>query len=141
MKEKEQFQRKKKPNNSNPTKRREKEKGRKIRMKERKYKIQMDKMAFIRKICVHIFVSKFGFFVKWHINLCDLCNAEAILAEGQSWYYLTHYLGDKEVHTFPKGIRSKVNVKAQLDTELTMLLLLNAWITTSQGLLPWEQII
>ena len=34
------------------------------------------------------------------------------------WYYLTHSWEDKGVHTFPKGICPKVNVKAQLEYEL-----------------------
>ena len=34
------------------------------------------------------------------------------------WYYLTHCWGDKEVHTFPKGISPKVNVLARLEFEL-----------------------
>ena len=36
--------------------------------------------------------------------------ANAILLEEQKWYYLTHSLKDKGVHTFPKGIFPKVNV-------------------------------
>ena len=38
--------------------------------------------------------------------------------EEQQWYYLTHSWEDKGVHTFPKGIRRKVNVIARLDIEL-----------------------
>ena len=34
------------------------------------------------------------------------------------FYYLTHSWEDKGVHTFPKGICSKVNVIAQLEFEL-----------------------
>ena len=45
-------------------------------------------------------------------------NAEAILLEEQSWYYLTHSWEDKGVHTFPKGICPKVNVIAWLEYEL-----------------------
>ena len=56
-----------------------------------------------------------GFFVKWHINLCRLFNAKAILLEEQLWYYLTHSWEDKGVHTFPKGICPKVNVIARLE--------------------------
>ena len=61
----------------------------------------------------------FGFFVLWHINLCRLFNAKAILQEEEWWYYLTHTWEDKGVHTFPKGICPKVNVIAQLEYELT----------------------
>ena len=60
----------------------------------------------------------FGFFVQWHINLCRLFNAKAILIEEQWWYYLTHSWKDKRVHTFPKGICPKVNVIARLEYEL-----------------------
>ena len=51
-------------------------------------------------------------------TLCRLFNAKAILLEEQSWYYLTHSWEDKGVHTFPKGICSKVNVIARLEFEL-----------------------
>ena len=60
---------------------------------------------------------RFGFFVWWHINLFRLFNAKAILLKEQ-WYYLTHKLEDKGVHTFPKGIYPKVNVIARLEYEL-----------------------
>ena len=33
---------------------------------------------------------------------CELFNAEAILVEGQWWYYLTHSWWDKGVHPFPR---------------------------------------
>ena len=45
---------------------------------------------------------RFGFFVKWHINLCELSNAKAILVEQQWWYYLIHTWKDEWIHTFPK---------------------------------------
>ena len=61
---------------------------------------------------------KFGFFVQWHINHRGLLNAKAIILEEQQWYYLTNNQGDKGVHTFPKGISSKVNVIARLVFEL-----------------------
>ena len=35
-------------------------------------------------------LSFFGFFVNWHINLCRLFNAKAILLEEQLWNNLTH---------------------------------------------------
>ena len=57
-------------------------------------------------------------FVKWHINLCRLFYAKAILLEEQSWYYLTHSWEDKGVHTFPKGICPRVNVIERLEFEL-----------------------
>ena len=38
--------------------------------------------------------------------------------EDQQWYYLTHSWEDKGVHTFPKGIGSKVNVIGRLEYEL-----------------------
>ncbi len=47
-----------------------------------------------------------------------LFNAKAILLEEQERYYLTHSWVDKWVHTFPKGICSKVNVIARLEYEL-----------------------
>ena len=47
-----------------------------------------------------------------------LFNAKGILWEEQWWYYLTHSWEDKGVHTFPKGICSKVNVIAWLEFEL-----------------------
>ena len=67
---------------------------------------------------------RFGFFVKWYIYIRGLFNTETILVEAQQWYYLTHGYsggGDKEVHTFPKGINSKVNVIARVEFELTYL--------------------
>ena len=54
----------------------------------------------------------------WHINRCSLFNAEAILLEQQSWYYLTHSWEDKGVHTFPKGNFPEVNIIARLEYEL-----------------------
>ncbi len=47
-----------------------------------------------------------------------LFNAKAILLEEQFWYYLTHSLEDKGVHTFLKGICPKVNVIPRLEYEL-----------------------
>ena len=55
------------------------------------------------------------FFVKWHINLCRLFNAKAILLEEQYWYYLTHSWEDKGGHSFPKGICPKLTVIARLE--------------------------
>ena len=60
----------------------------------------------------------FGFFVLWHINLCRLFNAKAVLLVEQLWYYLTYSWDDRGVHTFPKGICLKVNVLARLEYEL-----------------------
>ena len=51
-------------------------------------------------------------------NLCRLFNAKTILQEDQWWYYLTHSWEDKGVHTFPKGICSKVNEIARPEYEL-----------------------
>ena len=44
-------------------------------------------------------------------------NAKAILEE-QQWSYLTHSWEDEGVHTFPKGICPKVNVRVQLEFKL-----------------------
>ena len=60
----------------------------------------------------------FFLFFKWHINLCWLFNAKAILLEEQLWYDLTHSWEDKGVHTFPKGICPKVNLLVRLEYEL-----------------------
>ena len=54
-------------------------------------------------------------FVLWHINHHGLFNAKVILVEEQQWYYLTNSWGDKEVHTFRRGINPEVNVFAQLE--------------------------
>ena len=43
---------------------------------------------------------------------------KTILLEEQQWYYLTHSLEDKGVHTFPNGICPKVNVIVRLEYEL-----------------------
>ena len=56
--------------------------------------------------------------LSWHINPCRLFNAKATFLEEQQWYYLTHSWEDKGAHTFPKGIRLKVNVIARLEHEL-----------------------
>ena len=53
------------------------------------------------------------------INLPGLFNAKKILVEGQQWYYLTHWRGDKGVHAFPKNISPKANVRGPLNFELT----------------------
>ena len=54
----------------------------------------------------------------WHINICMLFNAIAILQEEQYWYYLTHSWEDEGFHTFPKGICPKVNIIARLEYKL-----------------------
>ena len=36
--------------------------------------------------------------------------ANAIFVERKCWYSLTHWLGNKEVYTFPKGISPEVNL-------------------------------
>ena len=59
-----------------------------------------------------------GSFVQWHINLRRLFNAKAILQEQQCWCYLNHRWADEEIHTFSKGISSKVKVIAPLEFEL-----------------------
>ena len=48
-----------------------------------------------------------------------LFSAKTILAEEQSWYYLTYSWGNKGVRTFPEGISTKVNVIARLEFEFT----------------------
>ena len=58
--------------------------------------------------------------VLWHINHCRLFNAKAIFVDEQQWYYFTHSWEDKEVHTFPKSIRLKVNVVARLSFKHTL---------------------
>ena len=55
----------------------------------------------------------------WHINVRGLFNAEAILIEEQWLYYLTHWLWNKGVHAFPKGISPKVKVWAWLKFDLS----------------------
>ena len=50
-----------------------------------------------------------GSLVYWHINLCGLFNAKAILEEQQSYNWI-HSCKDNGVHIFPKGISLKVNV-------------------------------
>ena len=55
--------------------------------------------------------DRFGFSVKWHVNLHGLFNVKAILVEKQLWYYLTHSWVDERFHTFPKVISSKVTGK------------------------------
>ena len=46
--------------------------------------------------------------------------AKATLRERQQcYYYLIHTLRDKEYHTFPKGIRPKVNAITRLEFERT----------------------
>ena len=41
-----------------------------------------------------------------------------MLVEEKQWYYLTHKLGDKGVHSVPKSISPIVNVLARLEFEL-----------------------
>ena len=55
-----------------------------------------------------------------HFNLRGLFKAKAVLVEEQYWYNLTDSKsgGDKEVHTFPKGISSKVIVIARMELDL-----------------------
>ena len=43
-----------------------------------------------------------------------LFNVKATLLEEHQWCYLGQIWEDKGVHTFPKGIRPKVNVIARL---------------------------
>ena len=72
--------------------------------------------------------------VSWHINLCRLSNANALLLEEQLWYYLTHCWEDKEVHAFPKSIGPKVFVIVWLEFE-------HAYYDATQGHPPlrfWE---
>ena len=46
---------------------------------------------------------------QWPISFHELFNPNAVFVE-HLWYYLTHSLVDKDVHTFPKGISLKMNV-------------------------------
>ena len=66
----------------------------------------------------HVQGLRMGYFVEWPIHLCKLFHAKAILLEEQYWYYLTHSLEDKGVHTFPQDISLNVNVIAWLEFEL-----------------------
>ena len=52
-----------------------------------------------------------GYFIQWHIKLCGLFNAKAILLEEQQWCYLTHSWESK-------CICPKVNIIARLEFEL-----------------------
>ena len=60
-------------------------------------------------------------FFWWHIILCYLLNSKAIHVKEQQLYYLTHNSRDKGVHTFPKAISLKMNIKVKLEFELTYL--------------------
>ena len=50
---------------------------------------------------------------------CGLLNAKPILIEEKQRYFLTTAGGDKEVHTFLKGISPKVTIIAGLEFELS----------------------
>ena len=65
-----------------------------------------------------ISVLRFRFAVQWHTKLLGLFKAKSFLLEGQPWYYLTHSLEDKMIHTFPQSICPKVNTIARLEFEL-----------------------
>ena len=52
------------------------------------------------------------------VSFRGLFNVKAILIDDQLWQYLTHNLGYKDIHTFSKGINSKVNVIVRLEFEL-----------------------
>ena len=71
----------------------------------------------IHQGCESCYGSVRFLFFSWHINLCRLYNAKAILLE-HVWYYLTHSWEDKGVHTFPKGICLKVTIIVWLEYEL-----------------------
>ena len=45
-----------------------------------------------------------GLFLSWHINLCGLFNAKAILVEEHVYYYLTHTVKDEGGYAFLKSI-------------------------------------
>ena len=53
---------------------------------------------------------------EWYINLRGLSNAKLIYIEEHKWYYLTHSLEDKDVHTFPKASSPEVDVITQVET-------------------------
>ena len=55
------------------------------------------------------------------VNLLGFFNAASTLREEHSWYYLTHGLENKEVHTFQKGIGPKVKALARQELELALL--------------------
>ena len=65
----------------------------------------------------HFLPVWFVFFVYWHINICGLFNAKAILVEEQQ-YYITHSWGNKEIHAFHKSISPYVNEIEWLDFEI-----------------------
>ena len=56
-----------------------------------------------------------------------------IHVEEQQWYYLTYSWGNKEVHTFRKGIKLQVNVTARLKS-LTLRPLSSTLLITPRGL-------
>ena len=66
----------------------------------------------------HISTTLFCF-VLWHINLCWLFNANTFSSKNSSGNTFNPWMGDKGIHTFPKGICPKVNVIAWQDFELT----------------------
>ena len=72
----------------------------------------MEQFLYVKLICFGLvsFFNGISTFVVYF-------KAKAILPE-QLWWYLTHSLEDKEVHTFPKRICQKVNVIVRPEVEL-----------------------
>ena len=52
------------------------------------------------------------------MNFCGQSHTKANLAEGQQGYYFTYSREDKEVHTFPNGICTKVEIIVLLEFEV-----------------------
>ena len=63
-------------------------------------------------------LSRLVFCFKWHVNLCGLFCAKAIIVEEQWRWYLTNSWEDNWFHTFPKGIWPKMRIIARLEYEL-----------------------
>ena len=70
-------------------------------------------------VCVHAVFIYMCESLVWFLLFNGIFNTRAIITEEQKWYCLTHSWEDKGVHTFPKGICSKVNIIARLGYELT----------------------
>ena len=70
-------------------------------------------------------VLSFLFFILRNINLQGLFIAKGILVKEQQWFNLTHSWENKRVHTFSRGISSKVNAVAWLEKWVECSLMVN----------------